>query len=526
MIPTDAARPAERRRHGRFAVSTVRSNLGDVLDLSAGGIRVVSSCRLAGEKTVTLRGPTSPKVTVVGHVAWCRRLGFRRFISGIRFVNVPTDVLRRLLDLRSPGDPLLPETDDTAPVPPRLIGAPSMPVLVGACAAGLAALGLWWRGLLTPATLESVLNAAADLGLTGLAVALAAIAGLIGFYLLLYLRLRPAPLGEGAPSAAPGPEPDNSLLRCILDSSLDGVAVLMPVRDDVGTVTDFTITLVNTAAEQILGRPAPQLLNARVSMLHQGQETDELLQQALCVFDTGIPIRQERRLTVASRWYRFAIVRLGPGLLITFSDVTDQHVLQAELHHSAYHDGLTGLPNRKLLLERLQSALHRLRVRKGRKLAVLFCDFDGFKLVNDTLGHSVGDQLLVAIAHRLRTHLRAPQDRRTAGDLAARLGGDEFVVVLDGIDSASSAIDVANRLVQDLRRPHQLGPHQVVSTASIGVVVLDGAWASVDDVLKDADAAMYRAKLAGKSTYMLFEESMRGAPLPGAAGRRADLDAA
>ncbi len=176
--------------------------------------------------------------------------------------------------------------------------------------------------------------------------------------------------------------------------------------------------------------------------------------------------------------------------------------LERRLAHQAFHDALTGLPNRAHFREHLDGALAR-ATRHGDVVAVLFLDLDGFKDVNDSLGHDAGDRLLVAVAGRLRACLR-PEDT------AARLGGDEFTVLLDGAVDVCGAILVAERLAQALRAPFMLAGREVFVTASIGVVVNTPAtgYQSPDELLRDADSAMYRAKGAGKARYMVFEAGL------------------
>jgi diguanylate cyclase (GGDEF)-like protein/PAS domain S-box-containing protein len=191
-------------------------------------------------------------------------------------------------------------------------------------------------------------------------------------------------------------------------------------------------------------------------------------------------------------------------------DITDRKLAEEELRVAARTDKLTGLPNRALFNDRLQQAVLRGERNKDYHFAVLFLDFDRFKLINDSLGHNVGDQLLQAIATRLRNAIRSVD---TAGlpyeNTAARLGGDEFVVLLDGLSKPQDAVVVAERLLEAFAAPYTLGEHEVYSSASIGVVTSDTGAGSAEAILRDADTAMYEAKLAGKSRYVLFDVSMR-----------------
>lgn len=174
--------------------------------------------------------------------------------------------------------------------------------------------------------------------------------------------------------------------------------------------------------------------------------------------------------------------------------------LQDQLRHEAYHDPLTRLANRALLCERLEQAVGRQKT-ESRPFALLFVDLDEFKSVNDAHGHELGDQLLVVVAERLRSCLRD-------GDTAARVGGDEFAVLLAEIRSESEAKAVARRLVEAIAKPFELGVGEIRLSASVGVVLADGK-RSADELLRDADVAMYRAKSGGKGAYELFEPEMR-----------------
>jgi diguanylate cyclase (GGDEF)-like protein/PAS domain S-box-containing protein len=192
-------------------------------------------------------------------------------------------------------------------------------------------------------------------------------------------------------------------------------------------------------------------------------------------------------------------------------DMTEQMQMQAMLRHAARTDGLTQLPNRAAVFDRVQQVLQRAASQQGFGYAVLFMDFDRFKQVNDTLGHAVGDELLRQIAHRLRNALRvgdlvshAPRYEHTAG----RIGGDEFVVVLEQVRGRDDACAVARRLLESLAEPYRIGPHVVHSTASIGIVTSEQAANDANTVMRDADTAMYEAKRTGRGRYVVFDPSM------------------
>ena len=197
-------------------------------------------------------------------------------------------------------------------------------------------------------------------------------------------------------------------------------------------------------------------------------------------------------------------------------EVAQRMRAEARARQDAMHDSLTGLSNRAVLLDRIERCLQRTKREKGYVFALLFLDFDRFKIINDSLGHEVGDQLLISIADRLQGNLRAgdtasrvDQEPDPANNnLSVRLGGDEFVILLDGIKNVEDATLVAERMQQSLQTPHKIGTHEVTATASIGIVTSDLGYDSADEMLRDADTAMYRAKAAGRARHQLFDRAM------------------
>ena len=184
---------------------------------------------------------------------------------------------------------------------------------------------------------------------------------------------------------------------------------------------------------------------------------------------------------------------------------------QTDVTEGRVADALTGLPNRVLFLDRLGRVLERAKRRPDCQCAVLFLDLDRFKVINDSLGHTVGDQLLVAIARRLEGCLR-PADTvaRCHGDhTVARLGGDEFTILLDDIKDVANASLVAERILRELGRPFVLDDHEVFASASIGIVQGVAGYDRPEDLLRDADTAMYGAKAQGKARFQVFNSAMR-----------------
>jgi diguanylate cyclase (GGDEF)-like protein len=184
------------------------------------------------------------------------------------------------------------------------------------------------------------------------------------------------------------------------------------------------------------------------------------------------------------------------------TDISDRKATEAKLIHDAFYDRLTNLPNRALFMDRLKSAIERTKRREDYIFAVLFLDLDQFKNVNDTLGHPVGDQLLIAIGSILKTNLRAT-------DTVARLGGDEFVILLEDIKNTTAAVSISEWIMKKLSAPIRLAENEVFVTTSIGIVLSTLSYSHPEDMLRDADIAMYAAKAQGKATYKMFNPAMR-----------------
>jgi PAS domain S-box-containing protein len=208
-------------------------------------------------------------------------------------------------------------------------------------------------------------------------------------------------------------------------------------------------------------------------------------------------------------------------MLGILKDITELKEAQEKLVHDAFHDPLTSLPNRALFLDRLERTVARAKRHKDYKFAVLFIDIDRFKIVNDSLGHHAGDELIIEFSKRILHSLRLEDvisrpatpdslvnEWATKDDTLARLGGDEFTVLLDDLRSPTDSIRVASRIQQSFAEPFFIGGQEVFTTASIGIAASSQAYASAGDVLRDADIAMYRAKAQGKARCEVFDQAM------------------
>ncbi|GAB4459670.1 MAG: EAL domain-containing protein [Elainellaceae cyanobacterium] len=189
------------------------------------------------------------------------------------------------------------------------------------------------------------------------------------------------------------------------------------------------------------------------------------------------------------------------GAVMVFRDSSERRRMEAQLEHAALHDALTQLPNRALFLDRLQQAIERAQRSPEFGFAVMLLDLDRFKSINDTLGHLLGDQLLVAIAPRLQSHLRAV-------DTVARFGGDEFAVLLEDVKDISVVCRTAERILNELKKPFLIDSHELLVTASIGIVMNSIPYEQATDLLRNADIAMYWAKKQGHDDYELYDTVM------------------
>ncbi|NWF79705.1 MAG: EAL domain-containing protein [Chloroflexi bacterium] len=225
--------------------------------------------------------------------------------------------------------------------------------------------------------------------------------------------------------------------------------------------------------------------------------------------------QHEYRIRASDQSYRWMLCRglavwdahgTATRIVGSQTDITDRKRAEQRLLHDAFHDGLTGLPNRMLFLDRLKHAILRNRRSEGHSFAVMFLDLDRFKVINDSLGHSAGDALLEEIARRLEHSMRP-------GDTAARLGGDEFAILLEDISSSEAALAISERIQQAIAMPLRLNDREMFTTASIGITLYQPGYESAADLIRDADTAMYHAKMRGKACAVVFDPAMHAAAM-------------
>jgi len=267
---------------------------------------------------------------------------------------------------------------------------------------------------------------------------------------------------------------------------------------------------VSPSSEMLLGYQFTELLGQYPHLFIHPEDCDRFLQDSQTDILTRNPTPITYRIRHKSGHYIWFETLSKPiknannqlvKIQTTSRDITERIDAQQKLRYEALHDGLTGLPNRSLLTERLELAINRSRRLDTYHYSVLFFDLDRFKVINDSLGHLVGDQLLTLVAHKLKNHIRDI-------DLVARLGGDEFVILLEDVIGAEKAIQVTERILEDLQAPLLINDSEVVIGTSVGIVLGTKDYQKASDIIRDADIAMYRAKEAGRGSYKLFDVQM------------------
>jgi Amt family ammonium transporter len=208
-----------------------------------------------------------------------------------------------------------------------------------------------------------------------------------------------------------------------------------------------------------------------------------------------------RLIPVSVLGYPIGVDQKIENIFYIYEDISERKAFEAELYRQAFYDALTDIPNRALFMERLQRSIERRKRRKDYFFAVMLIDLDRFKYVNDSLGHFAGDKLLIEVARRFRQCLREV-------DTVARLGGDEFAVLLEEIDAKADVIHIARRLQKIAEEPFYIENHHVHISASIGIVVKTKWYSTSENILRDADNAMYRAKEQGKARFKVFNQKM------------------
>ena len=283
------------------------------------------------------------------------------------------------------------------------------------------------------------------------------------------------------------------------------------IMHQVWTATpDGRLDYTNNRTLEYFGIPLEQMLDEGWKAVVHPNDLPGCVERWTHSLRTGEYYEVEFRLRRADGVYRWHLARATAGLdacgkiinwFGTNTDIDDKKVAEEKLNHYALHDTLTELPNRAEFMNHLKMAINRAAADETSRFAVLFLDLDRFKVVNDSLGHIIGDKLLIGIARRLRSCVRP-------NDVVARLGGDEFTILLNKTGGAEEVSKVAERLQKKLSAPFKFDNYEVFTSASIGIIISDAAHTKPEDFLRDADAAMYRAKEAGKARFEIFDSAM------------------
>ncbi|MGZ5202490.1 MAG: bifunctional diguanylate cyclase/phosphodiesterase [Telluria sp.] len=290
--------------------------------------------------------------------------------------------------------------------------------------------------------------------------------------------------------------------RLATESAGEGFFINRPLRDVHGAVRDFAIVDCNQYGADLFGKQPEQLIGHRLSEFYRGKLFREACERLCIALDNGIYDRELQVTPVSdqllkARWIRYKAVRAGEDLAVTIRDISESKAHLTELERRSNSDELTGLPNRYWIQQYLPKAIEDARA-DGHGLAVLFIDLDGFKTVNDALGHGAGDELLRTVGKRLSTAVR-PCDR------VVRLGGDEFVVVLEQLGGAREVEHVVGRVLGSFRDAFHLEHSTHVLNASIGISLFPEHGEDSETLLKNADIAMYSVKTEGKGNFRFFE---------------------
>lgn len=297
--------------------------------------------------------------------------------------------------------------------------------------------------------------------------------------------------------------------RMATDAANEGFYMLRPVFDKVGILRDLQVEDCNERAANLFGMLRSELLGVRVTEALNPNLQARLMEICERAIRYG-SVEDELRVPVESQlraaWLYRRAVYAGAGIALTLRDISESKAHEEELNRLANHDALTGLPNRHWLTHQLPIAIERAQ-RSHTRLALLFIDLDNFKLVNDTMGHDVGDALLFEASARIRSAVRA-------SDHVARLGGDEFTVVLEQVDDAETVGQIAQKIINALSAPYaSIGGVADRVSASVGASLYPDDATSPETLLKYADIAMYASKTMGKARYAEYEPRMSEALL-------------
>jgi diguanylate cyclase (GGDEF)-like protein/PAS domain S-box-containing protein len=295
-------------------------------------------------------------------------------------------------------------------------------------------------------------------------------------------------------------ERELKLAASVFENGSEGIVI---------TDRDNNILSVNSAFERLTGYRQDEVIGKNPRVLKSGRHSEEFYRNMWShILEDGRwqgEIWEQRKDgSIYPKWITINAIRNDLGeitnFMAIFSDISARKAAEERIHHLAHHDALTGLANRILLADRIRQTIHKAR-RTGHMVAVLFLDLDGFKLINDTLGHEVGDSMLCSVAERLKSLVRD-------SDTVARMGGDEFLVLLSDISHEEDAARVAEKIVDTIGEPYLINGQELRTSPSIGISIYPQDAADENILIRCADTAMYHAKAAGRNNFQFYTGSM------------------
>lgn len=305
---------------------------------------------------------------------------------------------------------------------------------------------------------------------------------------------------RGAGSSATA---DQSRFLAAAERSLDDFYIFDGIPDDSGAIVDFRFSYINPNAARRLGVTRESLYGKVLTEVRPFMIRSGLIHKYREVVRTGIPYTCEVFIDdemIKATWLNVQVVRLGKGIAITSRDVTEHRRRSDHVHYLAHHDHLTGLANRTLLHERLRQAILRGQNR-GQRVAVILIDIDCFKQINDSHGHAFGDTLLATVGQRLLSSVRE-------SDTVARIGGDEFVIVMPEFRSIQDVERCGEQIMRSASQPIEVEGCRISVTLSVGASTFPEHGRTAEELLRNADAAMYHVKESGRNSICLFQEHL------------------
>ena len=296
---------------------------------------------------------------------------------------------------------------------------------------------------------------------------------------------------------------DHARFFAAAECTLDDFYIFDGIHDSSGAIVDFRFSYINPNAERRLRVSRESVYGQVLTEVRPFMVKSGLIHKYRDVVRTGISYTSEVFIDdemIQGTWLNVQVVRLGTGIAVTSRDVTEHRRRSDHINHLAHHDHLTGLANRTLLHERLRHAILRGQ-NYGQRAAVFLIDIDFFKQINDSLGHAAGDILLATVGQRLLSSVRE-------SDSVARMGGDEFVIVMPDFHTVRDVERCGEQIIRNASQPVEIRGQRVSLTLSVGISIFPENGRTAEELLRNADAAMYAVKDSGRNSICVFDESL------------------